>query len=74
MKLVAVLLLCMLDCVIARSAAASPLDQDPYVVDTHYNGGIVIDDRFAATTIDNRQIAQKMVKLPDGDVVVAGLV
>ncbi|MEO5558634.1 MAG: hypothetical protein ABIR10_03035, partial [Dokdonella sp.] len=42
--------------------------------DTHYNGGIVIDDRFAATTIDNRQIAQKMVKLPDGDVVVAGLV
>lgn len=74
MKLVAVLLFCMIDGVIARSAPASPLDQDPYVVDTHYNGGIIVDDRFAATTIDNRQLAQKLVKLPNGDVVVAGLV
>ena len=55
------------------AANASP-STDPYVYDPAFNGGVVIEDRFAATTTDNQQIAQKLTLLPNGDAVVAGLV
>jgi hypothetical protein len=58
---------------VGGAASAAP-NTDPYVYDPAFNSGVVIEDRFAATSTDNRQIAQKLVVLPNSDVIVAGLV
>lgn len=58
----------------AHAAAAVPLQTDPYDYDPSFNGGVVIEDRFAAITTGNDQTATKLARLSNGDVVVAGIV
>ena len=58
----------------AHAAAAMPLPTDPYDYDPSFDGGVVIEDRFAAITTQNYQIASKLARLSNGDVVVAGIV
>jgi hypothetical protein len=53
---------------------AAGIDTDPFAPDLAFNGGAVIEDRFAATSTSTSMRAAKMVRLGNGDVVVAGLV
>ncbi|MEO5559164.1 MAG: hypothetical protein ABIR10_05730 [Dokdonella sp.] len=59
--------------VLMRSAGAA-LDNDPYVYDPSFNGGVVLEDRFAATTLDTSMIGLHLAKASNGDVIAAGLV
>lgn len=69
------LALAMLSTAIAKYAAAAvPLSTDPYDYDPSFDGGVVIEDRFAAITTENHQKAQKLAHLSNGDLVVAGIV
>ncbi len=63
----------MLAC-LAQSMPAARIDTDPFAPDLAFNGGAVIEDRFAATSTSTSMRASKMVRLSNGDVVVAGLV
>lgn len=61
-------------CIVVSRQTCASLDTEPYVYDPTFNNGHVIDDRFAAATTENQQLAQRLVRLDNGDVVVAGLV
>ncbi|HEY2394988.1 MAG TPA: hypothetical protein VGH81_03265 [Rudaea sp.] len=63
---------CALLAALAAAAHANPF-LDHYTLDTAFNGGVVLDDRFA-TGIDTPHFAEQLAMLPNGDVVVAGLV
>ena len=52
---------------------ANDLYPDQYVYDPAFNGGGIIDDRFAGGA-GNRYLAQKLAQLSNGNVVVAALV
>lgn len=57
-----------------RSDADAALNADPFACDPTFYDGNAIPDRFAAVSADRTFVAQKAVKLTNGDVVVAGLV
>ena len=57
---------------VARLATANPY-LDHHADDPAFNGGVALDDRFA-TGPDTPHYAEKIAALPNGDVVVAGLV
>lgn len=59
---------------LAQSMPAVGIDTDPFAPDLAFNGGAVIEDRFAATSTSTSMRAARMVRLGNGDVVVAGLV
>ena len=59
--------------VLLRSASAA-LDTDPYVYDPSFNGGVVLEDRFAATTLDTSLIGLHLAHASNGDVIAAGMV
>ena len=56
------------------SQAEAGLNTDPFVLDSAFNGGIVIEDRFAATSLSTPQEPARIARLSNGDIVVAGLV
>ena len=56
----------------AATANANPY-LDHYTYDLAFNGGVALDDRFA-TGSDTKHFDEKMLQLPNGEVVVAGLV
>lgn len=63
---------CVLLAVLHAAAWANPF-LDHYGLDPAFNGGVALDDRFA-TGIDTPHFAEQLAMLPDGGVVVAGLV
>lgn len=54
--------------------AAAVLNTDPFVLDRTFDGGVVIEDRFAATSTSTSQLPARLARLSNGDIVVAGLV
>jgi hypothetical protein len=65
--------LALLTLLFGTTAQAAVNDSDPYSYDPTFNGGNIIDDRFAGAA-GNRYLAQKLVQLTNGNVVVAALV
>lgn len=59
---------------LAQAPQAYAIDTDPFVPDLSFNGGVVIEDRFAATSNSTSMSAARAVRLENGDIVVAGLV
>ncbi|MEO6690098.1 MAG: hypothetical protein ABIS07_06480 [Dokdonella sp.] len=53
--------------------AATSAQAAPYVIDAHFNAGAIKIDRFAGTSNANYH-GRKSVRMPNGDVVVAGSV
>lgn len=65
--------LALLTLLFGSAVQAAVNDSDPYSYDPTFNGGKIIDDRFAGAA-GNRYLAQKLVQLTNGNVVVAALV
>lgn len=59
---------------LALMQSAMALDNDPYVYDPGFNGGIVIEDRFAATTLNTGLLGLRLTTAANGDVIAAGIV
>ena len=55
-------------------AHASVLDKDPFFYDPGFNGGITLEDRFAAISNNASQGASKLAWLSNGDLLVAGTI
>lgn len=72
-NLAATLLGAMASC-LAQASQAYGIDTDPFAPDLSYNSGVVIEDRFAATSNSTSMSAARAVRLQNGDIVVAGLV
>lgn len=71
------IIVCSIICMAAFAPAshASSLDEDPFVFDTEFHGGIPYADRFGGSDADTKdQHGRKLLRLDNGDVVVAGLV
>lgn len=59
----------------APPSQASSLDEDPFAFDAGFHGGVPYIDRFGGDDADTKdQHGRKLVRLANGDVVVAGLV
>lgn len=56
-----------------RSAIAG-LDTDPYLYDPTFNGGIIEEDRFAATTVNSYLLGLHLAVAANGDIIAAGVV
>lgn len=54
--------------------ANAALSTDPFVYDPQFNGGVVIEDRFAATTQDTHDQGLRVTIGGDGSVIASGLV
>lgn len=59
--------------IVLASIAHATSNADPYTYDPTFNGGNIIDDRFAGAA-GHSYLAQKLVQLTNGNVVVAALV
>ena len=57
----------------AKPALAS-LDDDPFVYDPAFNYGLILEDRFAATTTASYLLGLHIARAANGDVVAAGIV
>jgi len=53
---------------------ALALDNDPFVYDPAFNYGLVIEDRFAATTTASYLLGLRIARAGNGDVIAAGIV
>lgn len=58
----------------ALAKPALALDDDPFVYDPTFNDGLVIEDRFAATTTASYLLGLRIARAGNGDVIAAGIV
>jgi hypothetical protein len=58
---------------LTRSAIAG-LDTDPYLYDPTFNGGVIEEDRFAATTSDSYLLGLHLATAANGDIIAVGVV
>lgn len=58
----------------ASSALQADSLPDAYLYDPAFNGGFVLEDRFAAVDVSASMYGSRLARLPDGDLVVAGQV
>jgi hypothetical protein len=55
-------------------AAVAALSTDPFVYDPGFNGGVIIEDRFAAISTDTSMLGLRVAVGATGDVIATGLV
>ena len=54
--------------------AAAALSTDPFVYDPLFNGGVIVEDRFAAITASTAMLGLRVAVGASGDVIASGLV
>jgi len=65
---------CALLLLIVTRAATAALSTDPFAYDPYFNGGAIIEDRFASTTLSTQLLGLRVAVGATGDVISSGLV
>ena len=59
---------------LGQNPAFASLDEDPFVYDRAFNGGVALEDRFASLTTASYLLGLRLARAANGDVIAAGVV